>query len=213
MTTTSTKNSALVPATSTLYSLRTLAHVVLPVVARGAIVRRPLVVALAERTGADTRAVAQMQRLRDRYGPGPLLLPNPVRPQAVILAPEHVHRVLDGSPEPFATASSEKRAALAHFQPKGSLISHGPERTVRRRFNEAVLDTPRPVHRLAERFVPIVGEEAERLLAQARHRWELTWDEFSVAWFRVVRRVVLGDAARDDHELSDLIVRLRSDAN
>jgi hypothetical protein len=41
----------------------------------------------------------------------------------------------------------------------------------------------------------------------------LNWDEFVTAWWRAVRRVVLGDAARDDHELTDLLGTLRAAAN
>jgi cytochrome P450 len=121
--------------------------------------------------------------------------------------------VLDETPEPFATASSEKRAALAHFQPKGVLISHGPERADRRRFNEEVLDTERPVHRHGERFTAVVREEAALLTAMAERHGELTWDDFAATWFRVVRRIVLGDAARDDHQLTGMIAQLRSDSN
>lgn len=135
-----------------------------------------------------------------------------MRRQAVILAPEDVRRVLDGSPEPFATASDEKRAALAHFQPQGVLISHGQARADRRQFNEAVLDTPRPAHRLADRLLRVVDEKAGTLLADIGRR-ELTWDDFIAAWFRLTRRVVLGDAARDDHRLTDLLATLRADAN
>jgi hypothetical protein len=81
-----------------------------------------------------------MQRLRASYGHGPLLLRIPVRSQALILAPAHVHQVLNNSPEPFAVASSEKRSAMAHFQPQGVLISHGSERADRRLMLAALLD-------------------------------------------------------------------------
>jgi hypothetical protein len=80
-----------------------------------------------------------MQLVRDRYGPGPVLLAIPGRNVALVLSGDHVTRVLEGSPEPFAVASREKRAALSHFQPQGVLVSHGAERIDRRRFNEAVL--------------------------------------------------------------------------
>jgi len=112
-----------------------------------------------------------------------------------------------------ARASSEKRAALSHFEPKGVLISHGSARADRRRFNDEVLESDRPVHQLAARFLRIVGEEAEQLLIEVRRRGELRWDEFVEAWFRAVRRIVLGDAAREDHALTDLLAQLRSDAN
>lgn len=41
----------------------------------------------------------------------------------------------------------------------------------------------------------------------------LSWHEFAPSWWRMVRRVVLGDGARDDEELTDLLARLRADAN
>ncbi|KAK0340185.1 hypothetical protein LTR94_031558, partial [Friedmanniomyces endolithicus] len=118
-------------------------EVLAPTFAKGVIVRRPKMVALAERLGLDARAVRRMQKLRDKYGDGPLMLPLPIRKQAVLLAPEHVRRVLDESPEPFSAASSEKRAALSHFEPEGALISCGRERAERRRFNEEVLEHER----------------------------------------------------------------------
>src|SRR5690606_6451899 len=122
--------------------------VLAPTFAKGVIVRRPAMVALAERLGLDARAVRRMQKLHDKYGDGPLVLPLPIRKQAVLLAPRHVRRVLDESPEPFSAASSEKRAALSHFEPKGALISCGRERAERRRFNEEVLEHERAVHHM-----------------------------------------------------------------
>lgn len=195
------------PKATVLDTLAFAADVLGPALGKGDIIRRPRVVELAARLDLDRRAVRRHQRLRERYGPGPLLLRIPGRSQAVILAPEHVHRVLDESPEPFATDSSEKWASLSHFEPRGVLISRGPERADRRRFNEEVLDTPHPMHRLAERFRVVVEEEAAAL------RGELDWTTFSGAWFRVVRRIVFGDAAREDHEVTNMVARLRGDAN
>jgi hypothetical protein len=188
-------------------TLDVLAGVVVPLLAKGIIIRRPKVVALAERLDLNKRAVRRIQRLRNKYGTGPLLLRTPPWwPYALILSPDHVHRVLNNSPEPFATASREKRAASSHFQPKGVLISHGSERADRRRFNEQVLDTHRQMHHLAERFVAVADEEAAHLLTKVRdHGGQLTWDQFAGAWFPMVRRVMLGDTARDDHELTYLI--------
>lgn len=189
-------------------------NVIVPVLAQGVIIRRPKVVAFAERFDLNRRAVRRVQRLRNKYGTGPLLLLTPPWwPYALIVAPEHVQRILNQTPESFATASREKRSALSHFEPKGALISHGAERADRRRFNEQVLDTHRSVHRLGERFGCVVNEEAAGLLERVRHRDQLVWNDFATSWFRVVRRVVAGDAARDDTELTTLINRLRSDAN
>jgi cytochrome P450 len=201
------------PKASILDTLALALDVFAPSVAKGAIIRRPRMVALAERFGLDRRAVRRMQKLRNRYGDGPLMLRLPVRRQAVVLAPQHVHRVLHETPEPFSAASSEKRAALSHFQPKGVLISEGPERTARRRFNEEALDHHQAMHRLVDSFAAMVGQEAQRILAAARAHGELDWDAFAQGWYRLVRRVVFGDGASDDQELNDLTVHLRRAAN
>ncbi|MFL5612858.1 MAG: cytochrome P450 [Gemmatimonadaceae bacterium] len=46
----------------------------IPTVAKGVIIRRPRIVAIAERLQLDRKAVRCLQRLRRRYGDGPLLL-------------------------------------------------------------------------------------------------------------------------------------------
>src|SRR5256885_2345242 len=104
---------------------RVLSTVLLPIVARGPIVRRARVVALAERLDADRRAGRLLRQLRARYGPAPLRLRVPGRPLALVLSPQDVKSVLLGSPEPYTPANREKVAALVHFQPHGVLISHG----------------------------------------------------------------------------------------
>lgn len=204
---------AMLPRASLLDTLAVSLDVVAPTIAKGVIIRRPPVVALAERLELDRRAVRRLQALRAKYGSGPLLLRLPIRRQAVVLAPEHVRRVLDETPEPFAAASSEKRAALAHFEPQGVLVSQGAERADRRRFNEGVLEHERAVHHLADSFAAKIGEEAARIMERARARGELDWDAFASGWYPLVRRVVFGDGARDDQELNDMTVQLRKAAN
>jgi cytochrome P450 len=211
---TNARTGARLPRPSLTDTLGILVGILGPSIAKGPIRRRPKMVALAERWDLDRRSVERMQRLRRKYGTGPLLIgPVAGRRFALILAPEHVRRALDQTPEPFATATREKHAALAHFQPDGVLISHGPARADRRRFVEQVLETDRPVHHLATAFLPIVQEEAEVLRRRFREQRGLAWGEFEAAWMRVVRRVVFGNAARDDHEVTDLVARLRSDGN
>jgi len=201
------------PQASLLDTVALAVDVLAPTFAKGVIIRRPGVVAMAEQMQLDTRAVQRMQKLRNKYGQGPLMLPLPIRKQAVVLSPEHVYRVLNESPDPFSPASSEKRAALSHFEPEGVLISQGPVRTERRQFNEAVLESNQAVHHMAERFLPIIDEEAARILAAARENGELDWDAFAQGWYRLVRRVVFGDGASDDQELNDMTVALRKAAN
>jgi cytochrome P450 len=204
---------AAVPKASFLDTLSVVGGVIIPTLAKGVIIRRPTMVAMADLLDLDRRAIRRMQRLRDKYGSGPLLLRIPGRAFAVVLDPEDVHRVLAESPEPFATATTEKRAALAHFEPKVSLISHGPERAHRRRYNEEVLEANRPVHKLAEAFLEVVSFEAGRLRSTVQRRGVLSWGDFADAWFRLVRRVMFGDAASDDHELSSMMAALRSAGN
>ena len=201
------------PQASLLDTVALAVDVLAPTFAKGVIIRRPGVVAMAEQMQLDARAVQRMQKLRNKYGQGPLMLPLPIRKQAVVLSPEHVYRVLNESPDPFSPASSEKRAALSHFEPEGVLISQGPVRTERRQFNEAVLESNQAVHHMAERFLPIIDEEAARILAAARENGELDWDAFAQGWYRLVRRVVFGDGAADDQELNDMTVALRKAAN
>ncbi|MEU8346172.1 cytochrome P450 [Spirillospora sp. NPDC048832] len=202
------------PARATVADTLAVAGVVfVPVLARGVLARRPRIVALAEAVQADRRAGRLLQRLRARYGPGPLRLAVPGRSFVLILSPGDVERVLTWSPEPFALASKEKRAALAHFQPHGVLASHGKERADRRRFNEDVLDSAQPVHRHADALVAKVCQEADALVGAVALAGRLDWADFRMAWWRMVRRVVLGDAARDDSEISDLLTMLRMNSN
>jgi cytochrome P450 len=201
------------PAATVRETAAAIAEVFIPTVAKGPLLRRPRAVALAARLRLDERAVRRMQKLHSRHPAGPLLLRLPVRRQALILAPEDVGFVLDHSPEPFATASSEKRAALAHFEPGNVLISHGSECAARRSLQEQVLDSGHPVHHLAGHFLPVVRQETEELLHRAERDGGLDWDGFLQSWDRIVRRVVFGDTARDDRELTNMLTRLRADAN
>lgn len=202
-----------VPKTSLLDTFAVFSDVVLPTLAKGVIIRRPWILSLAERLDLDRRAIRRMQRLRKKYGTGPLLLRIPGRSIVLILDPRHVHRVLEQSADPFATATKEKIAALAHFEPRNALISTGAERAERRRFNDQVLESHTPVHRLAASFVETVNIEVDRLFESVFDKRELTWSDFSNAWFRIVRRVVFGESAVEDHDLSAIMAKLRSTAN
>ncbi len=203
------------PKASVAESLAVLNDVFVPNVAKGVLIRRPKVVGMAERLGLDRRAVHRLQQLNEKYGSGPLMLQVPgEKTMALVLDPAHVNRILEQSPEPFATAEQAKRSALEHFEPDMALVSHGSERAERRRFNEAVLQSECPVHGLGERFVKVAKEEADELLHITRQRGDsLDWDTFFETWSRVVRRVVLGDTARDDHALTETLGKLRAAGN
>jgi cytochrome P450 len=181
--------------------------VLLPVVAQGAILRRPLFTQLAERFNADERALRRVRRLRDRYGDRPLLLRIPGRQVALILNPSDVWRVLDQTPEPFSAASADKVGALRHFQPHAVLATDPPLRPLRRELNEAALDSHQPVHRHGAAMLAVITEEFDTL------HGTLGWTDFREIWSRIVRRIVLGDKSREDTELTAQLDALRSNAN
>ncbi|HUQ62026.1 cytochrome P450 [Lentzea sp.] len=192
---------------SRLDTARVLSTVLLPTLAKGVIVRRPGVMSLAGKLQSDAKAVDTMRTLRDRYGPEPVRLRITGRSVAVLVDPTDVGRLLDGSPEPFALATKEKKAALSHFQPHGLLISEGAERERLREVNERAL---RPESVPVE---AIVRDEADLLTRHVMSTGELTWDSFAQAWWRIVRRIVLGDGARGDDQLTDDLRALRGNAN
>lgn len=98
-----------VPTLTPTDHVRVLTRALLSPVLKGPIVRRPAAVGLAERFDADAAGVAEMQRLRARYGPGPVQLRVPGRRMALLLDSADVHRVLNDTPEPFTPATLEKR--------------------------------------------------------------------------------------------------------
>ncbi|MCC3762047.1 cytochrome P450 [Glycomyces sp. TRM65418] len=186
---------------------------ILPAFAGGAVKRRRVPMALAERFQADRAAIRLLTRLRERHGPGPLRLRVPKRSVAVVLAPGDVGRLLRESPEPFTPDSVEKHAALGKFQPHGVLISRGPERAARRNWNEAVLEQHRPLHHLAPALLPVLNEEVDRLTETVDRRRELDWRRFDQAWQRTVRLLVFGEPAREDRELIAALDSLRRSGN
>lgn len=188
---------------------RLLSTVLLPTIAGGVIKRRPLLMGLVGLLGGDERAVREIARLRDRYGDGPLSLRVPGREIAVVLSPSDVGAVLDATPDPFTPASTDKIGALKHFQPHAVLITRDKRaRAERRAANEQALETGRRLHHLAAPIHRVITEEAATLTGRT-----LDWDTFDTTWQRVVRRIVLGAAARDDKRLTELLDRLRRTAN
>lgn len=205
-----TQRKGLVTATW-IDTLAVLGQVAAPTFAKGPIIRRPRAVALVDWLNLDAKSVERLQTLREKYGTGPVLLPIPGRPEAVILDGDQARRILEAAPEPFSPDSSEKNAALGHFEEKASLVSSPDERKVRRAFNARVLEEDCPVHSLAANMMRVVDEEIGTLVETCGE--ELAWGSFFAAWNRIVRRTVLGDGAADDAALTEQLEELRSAAN
>src|SRR5438270_6867133 len=98
---------ATVSTAGVLDTLGVVADVILPTYAKGILMRRRAVMAIAGLLDLDRRAIRRMERIRDKYGSDPLMLSIPGRDLALILDPQHVHRILQQSPDPFATTTPE----------------------------------------------------------------------------------------------------------
>jgi hypothetical protein len=195
---------------------RVATRLLLPALAEGLVQRRRWAMARAERRQADAVAIDLLRELRARYGEGPLRLRAGPRSVALLLSPDDLARVLRETPTPFSPATWEKRRALGQFQPHGSLITRGERsepRAERRRVNELALDAAHPLHEsVAPAVVTAVRQEAT-VVAQRAVDTGLDWDGFAYGWWRAVRHLVLGEAARDDDELTDRLARLRAAGN
>jgi cytochrome P450 len=187
---------------------------VLPVLLGGVILRRPWGTALGERVGLDRRGVETVRALHRRHGPGPVRVDVAGRTFVLVLEPADVRRVLEGTPEPFTPAGREKRGALGQFQPHGVLATRDPAlRAERRRLNETALGTGHRLHASAGHIVPVVRDEAASLVDTSAVTGFLSWDDFAGSWWRTVRRIVFGDAARDDTAVTGRLQRLRGAAS
>jgi cytochrome P450 len=187
-----------------------LGAVLFPTVGLGMIKRRPRAMRLAQRADVHRAAIERLRRLRERHAAAPVLLPVPGQSIVLPLSSADVARLLNETPATFSPASSESGTRLSRFQPHGLVTSEQPEQTVRREFTQAVLESGRDTHHLADRVTAVAQEEAERLLASGD---QLDWNAYNIAWWRMVRRVALGDQAEDDTALTGMLDRLRLDAN
>jgi cytochrome P450 len=197
------------PHASLLEGVRFTAQVAVPNVIQGLFRRRRSAVALAAKTGADGLAAGFMAGLKRSYGEGPVWIRVAKDEALLLLGRGPIRHALEGSPDPFAADPQPKRSGMAKFQPGALTISRGEDWEDRRRFTEAVLDTDKPVHRLADRFAQVCAEETARLCEQRT----LDFDAFNRGIRRITRRVILGDGAAADDELSDMLGELMDKSN
>ncbi len=182
----------------------------LPSLLRGAVIPQPFWTELVTRLNTGQWAVATIERLSERHGGRSVLLRSVLGSTVLILTTEDVRRVLDSPVEMFSLDAREKERALAPFAPDALNVSAPALHDQRRPFNEAVLDYGHEPHRLAERFLRIVGEEITAMLGTAT---VLDYERSLAGFRRISRRCVLGDSAADDTELSEEHSRLRADGD
>jgi cytochrome P450 len=188
------------------------ALVFVPNVVQGLFRRRRRAVRAATAADVDRWAVRLLRGLRRRYG-SPVWVRMGPAPALLALEVRDVRRVLTQSPDPFASDPETKRKGMRHFQPDAVTISRGADWENRRRFNEAVLATEEDARPIAARAAAVATDEIGRLRTRIGAGGELRWGAWAEAFERTARRVILGDGAADDAEVSELLAKLMEEAN
>jgi hypothetical protein len=198
------------PSASLLERARFALTYALPSLLRGSLIPQSPWTDLATRLNTGQWSLATIEWLSGRHGGRSLHLRGLTGETLLVLTTEDARRVLGSPVEEFALDAREKVRALEPVAPDALNASPPALRGQRRPFNEAVLDYGHEPHRLAERFLAIVGEEITAMLGTAT---VLDYERSLAGFRRISRRCVLGDAAADDTELSDEHSRLREDGN
>jgi cytochrome P450 len=204
-----------IPSASLLENARFNTLVVVPNAVQGIFRRRPAAVRAMSAADVDRWAVGLLSGMRRSYADGPVWVRVMTDRALLVLSPDDIRRVLEGSPNHFASDPDAKRKGMSQFQPDALTISRGELWQDRRRFTEAVLDSGETEHRPAARFASAADAEAAKLVAEvdAAQDAELRWDVWHRCWRRLTRRVIFGDEARDDARLSERLGELMSRAN
>ncbi|MDX6587704.1 MAG: hypothetical protein QOI31_2177 [Solirubrobacterales bacterium] len=194
------------PRASVVENVRFNATGVVPNAVQGIFRRRRQLVRAAGIVDTDGHLIGLMEGMNRSYGGLPVWV-KVVRDDALLMFdPADIARALSESPEPLAADPEAKRKGMAHFQPDALTISRGDDWRSRRRFAESVLGQA-PV----ERVRAVAREEAEALFDEIDG--ELTYEPYNATIERIARRVVLGDAAADNTDLSDTLAGMQASAN
>jgi cytochrome P450 len=195
------------PAASVPESVRILLVGVLPSVARGLFSPRRRAMRWLTALNTDRRAVEALSAIRAKHpGQGVRLLGGRI---VVIWGDDALREVLDRSADLYGSDAGAKAKGMSHFQPNALTLSRGEEWRDRRTFNEHVLATSERVHPSGERFLAVVSDEVGRLQLDGA----LEWDDFEQLFDHITLRVIFGDGARDDQELTGLLEKLMGEAN
>lgn len=196
------------PHASVLEGIRFTAQIGAPNILLGLFNKRELPSRIASTVGADYLGYRLVEGMVRSYGPGPLYV-RVARDEALLLThPDDLKFVLGGSPDPFASDPEPKRKGMAAFQPDALTISRNPVWEDRRRFAEAVLDTGKPLHRLAQAFLDVGAQTAEEVATST-----IRWQNFNEAFQRMARRILFGNKAADDTELTNMLSEMMSAGN
>ena len=156
--------TAELPRASFLENARFTLTYLLPSMLRGVAIPLPFWTELATRFDTG-RGVATVERLTKRYAGRPVMLRGVGGQTLLVLAAGDVRTVLESPVAVYGMNAAEKRRLFSPFAPDALNGSPPDLRPERRPFNEAVLDYGHEPHRFAERFLRVVHEEVEAMLA------------------------------------------------
>src|SRR4051812_32743309 len=184
-------------------SVRFVATGLVPALARGLFSPRPRAMKLLTRLNTDRKAIKVLDEIRDKHGgDGVRLLGGKM---TVLWGESAIRDVLNKSATEYASDAGAKKKGMAHFQPDALTLSRGDEWRDRRTFNEAVLLE----HGQDARIRDVVNDEVDRL----RIGDGLAWDQWERLFDHITLRVIFGDPARNDQDLTDLLEKLMREAN
>lgn len=193
------------PHASVIEGVRFTAQVGVPNVLQGLFKKRELPTKVAGAARTDLFGFSLVHGLVKKYGPGPFFI-RVAKDEALLLTdPADIEFVLGGSPSPFASDPPAKKAGMSAFQPDALTLSRGDLWRNRRDFADAVLSAG--MSSLGSRMVALAAEEAAGLTG------EIGYHELNDAFQRLTRRVVFGDKAAGDVELTELLGRLMAAGN
>ncbi|NMO04416.1 cytochrome P450 [Gordonia sp. TBRC 11910] len=180
-----------------------------PNMVTGLFSRKEGAVKVASLLDVDRRGYDTIAGLVRKYGPAPFYVRVAGNNSVLVTDPSDIEFVLAGSPALFASNPKAKQQGMMVFQPDALTLSRSGDWEGRRAFAEAVLDTGKPLHRLAATFLDVARDEADQL-ADAD---EIAWPAINAAFQRLTRRVVLGERAARDTQLTDTLSTLMAQAN
>jgi cytochrome P450 len=195
------------PAASLGESLRFVASGLLPSLVRGLFSPRPRMMRWLTAMNSDGRAIRVVSGIRDNHpGQGARLLGGRL---VVLWGDNAIREVLDRSADAYGSDAGAKGKGMSHFQPAAATLSRGEDWRDRRTFNESVLATSEKAHPMAERFLVVVADEVSRMRVGSSLEWS-AWEEL---FDHVTLRVIFGDRAREDQELTGRLEKLMGEAN
>ena len=191
------------PEASLGESLRFVFTGLVPSLARGLFSPRPRAMKWLTRLNTDKRAIATLAAIRDKHGgEGVRVMRGKI---AVLWGENALREVLDNSATKYASDAGAKKKGMSHFQPDALTLSRGDEWKDRRKFNEHVLEPDAQQARILD----VVTDEVQRL----RIGPQLEWKDWERLFDHITLRVIFGNSARNDQDLTDLLEKLMGEAN